>query len=86
MQDIEKKKLSKALGYRIRGIRVQKGLSQEKFSETVNADRTYVCKIENGKSNLTVWKLCEICELLGLTLKEFFNNDEFLKKYIDSEE
>lgn len=77
--------LSRMIGNKIRDVRVKKGLSQEEFAAIVNSDRTYICKIENGQRNLTVWKLCEICEKSGITLKEFFNNTEFSERYSNEE-
>ena len=69
--------LLEAIGKCIKEIRNSRGLSQEEFGELVDADRTYINKIENGYSNLTICKLCEICEKSDINLKDFFNSDVF---------
>jgi len=74
-------KLSKAIGGSIRELRTKSELSQDEFGAMVNADRTYICKIENGSKNLTICKLCEICENAGITLREFFSDEKFSEKY-----
>lgn len=74
---MERNDLSLILGRRIKAIRMQMGLSQDEFAGLVGADRTYVCKIENGRRNLTIKKLCSICEKCGFTLQDFFNDSSF---------
>jgi len=80
---MKNERLSKAIGYCIKSMRTKLGLSQDEFGSMVNADRTYICKIENGNKNLTIWKLCEICEKSGVTLRDFFNDEKFGQKYFE---
>lgn len=49
------------IGKRVRKIRLQKGISQEKFGELIGIKKAAVSKIENGdnslsRSNLTIKK------------------------------
>ena len=72
--------LSQAIGKRLRKLRLEKRMSQDDFGALVNTDRTYINKIENGTCNLTICKLCSICEKIDITLYDFFNDDSFKSK------
>ncbi len=63
------------IGYRIRAIRNNKGISQEKLALDSNLDRTYINSIENGRRNITIDSLTKITNALGVSLKDFFDND-----------
>lgn len=77
--------LLEEIGKSIKRIRNSRGLSQEEFGELVNADRTYINKIENGYSNLTICKLCEICEKSNTSLKDFFSEVKFENMFFNVE-
>ena len=81
------KTLSLAIGMRVKFFRSKMGMSQDDFGSYVGADRTYINKIENGTCNLTIYKLCSVCEKIGITLHEFFNDQSFREKlFIKMEE
>ncbi len=63
------------IGYRIRAIRNNKGISQEKLALDSNLDRTYINSIENGKRNITIDSLTKITNALNISLKDFFDKD-----------
>ena len=64
----------KDIGYRIKFIRINKmNYSQEDFAKLLNLDKTYICRVENGKQNLTVENLIRICDGLNVTLSDFFD-------------
>lgn len=64
----------KDIGYRIKFIRINKtNYSQEDFAKFLNLDKTYICRVENGKQNLTIENLIKICEGLNVTLSDFFD-------------
>ncbi len=67
-----------AFGKRVKELRLQKGISQEKLANIAGVDRTYMTQVENGKRNLTIEKIRQICKGLDITLGQFFDNDEFL--------
>ena len=83
---MEYDKLSVAIGNRIRSLRNKMGLSQEDFSGIVDSDRTYICKIENGTKNITIKKICIICESCGLSLKDFFDDESFSQIFFKTKE
>jgi transcriptional regulator with XRE-family HTH domain len=63
MQDVVKK-----VGYRIREIRRQKGLTQEEVAEKANINATYYGKIERGEGNVSLELLAAIAEALSTSL------------------
>jgi transcriptional regulator with XRE-family HTH domain len=48
------------VGNRIRELRLETGLSQEKLSFACNLDRTYVGSVERGERNISVINLNKI--------------------------
>ena len=42
------------IGQRIKQLRLETGLSQEKFALSIGMDRTYFASVENGKRNISV--------------------------------
>lgn len=61
------------VGNRIRVLRKQKGLSQEKLALIAGVDRTYLAGIESGKRNATIVSLEKIANALNVTMKDFFD-------------
>lgn len=60
------------LGNRIRELRKQTGLSQEKFALSIGMDRTYFASVENGKRNIAIVNLEKIANGLKISLSELF--------------
>lgn len=60
------------LGTRIKELRNQKGLSQEKFALDIGMDRTYFASVEAGKRNIAIINIKKIADGLGITLSELF--------------
>lgn len=69
--------IRKQVGLRIRQIRNDGKLSQEKAAFAANIDRTYWASVESGRRNISIINLEKICISFGITLKEFFNSDIF---------
>lgn len=71
----------KDIGLRIKFIRINKmNYSQEDFANLVGVDKSYICRAENGKQNLTLDNLIKICDGLNVSLSDFFdfNNVEII--------
>lgn len=60
------------LGKRIRKLRTQAGLSQEKFALKIGMDRTYFSSVEAGKRNIAICNIKKIADGLGVSLSELF--------------
>ncbi len=65
------------IGQRLRELRKQKGLSQEKFSFECELDRTYIASIEQGKRNVSIENIEKIAKALDMSVYEFFNYNLF---------
>lgn len=64
--------ITESLGKRIRELRTNRGLSQEKFSLLIEMDRTYFASVELGKRNISIINIEKIAHGLGVTLEELF--------------
>lgn len=61
-----------ALGNRIKQLRLQSGLSQEKFALKIGMDRTYFASVESGKRNISIQNIKKIADGLDVSLGELF--------------
>lgn len=66
--------IRKKLGLRIKELRLQKGISQEKFALTIDMDRTYFSSVEAGKRNISILNIKKIADGLGVSLNKLFEN------------
>lgn len=57
-------------GQRVRELRRKAGLSQERFAERCQLDRTYIGGIERGQRNVALRNIAIIARALGLTISE----------------
>ena len=62
----------KAIGMRIRALRKENRLSQEKFALMVSVERSYLARVEMGQKNPSIDVLEKIAHGLGMTLSELF--------------
>ena len=59
---------------RIKELRLQQGLSQEKFALIIGMDRTYYASVETGKRNVSLKNIKRIADGFGIPLGELFKN------------
>ncbi len=71
------------IGQRIKELREKAEMSQKDLAYTADLDRSYIASIENGQRNVSIVNIEKIANALNVTLKEFFNNNEF-EKYTKS--
>lgn len=67
------------VGLRIKELRAELGMSQEAFAYPIEMSRTYFAEVETGKRNVSIENIDRIARGLGVSLKEFFNSDLFVK-------
>ncbi len=67
------------IGQRIKELREKAEMSQKDLAYTADLDRTYIASIENGQRNVSIVNIEKIANALNVTLKEFFNDNEFEK-------
>ena len=75
----------KYIGERITELRYAKGISSEReLSRRLGKNELYIQHITNGKQNISLNSLCEICKFFGITPAEFFDpnyhNPDLLKE------
>lgn len=59
-----------AIGQNIRKYRLEKGLSQEKLSELLDANSKFVGHVERMERKISLTKLIEISKILGVKLED----------------
>lgn len=65
--------ITEKIGNRIRVLRKETGLSQEKFAAKIGMDRTYFASVELGKRNISIVNLEKIAEGLNISLGKLFD-------------
>ena len=64
--------INKIFGKRVRKLRIEKRLSQEKLAFISNMHRTYIGGIERGERNPSLKNIEAIAKALNVTLSELF--------------
>lgn len=64
--------IEEKVGQKIKQIRNEKGLSQEKLALKAEIDRTYLAGVEQGKRNPSIKSLEKIVEALGISFQDLF--------------
>ena len=64
--------ITEKIGNRIRELRKETGLSQEKFAAKIGMDRTYFASVELGKRNISIVNLEKIAVGLDVSLHDMF--------------
>ncbi len=62
--------INKDVGFRIREVRQDQGLSQEKLAALADLHRAYVGQIERGEKNIGLKNLEKIAKALGVNIKD----------------
>ena len=63
---------SREIGLKIKQLRQQVGLSQEKLAEMVGVTFQQIQKYENGQTTLNVLKLQQIAQALKVSVNDFY--------------
>jgi len=62
--------INKEVGFRIREVRQDRGLSQEKLAALAGLHRAYIGQIERGEKNIGLKNLEKIAKALGVNIKD----------------
>lgn len=76
MAELEKEDiiLKNKIADRIQSLRIKTGLSQSEFAQKHDIDRQIVNRWEsNNKRGITIYTINKFCNMLGITLKDFFD-------------
>ena len=63
---MDKQTLLKKFGKNVKIERIKKDLTQEKLAEIMNVSQNYVANIEGGKANMSLGKVLELSDFLGV--------------------
>ena len=55
------------IGSRLKKARTDKNLTQEKLAEKLDVSIAFLSRIERGNSNISLKRLSEVCDILGVT-------------------
>lgn len=64
--------VSSLLGFRIRELRLEMGISQEELAERAGVHRTYLGGVERGERNPSLKNITAVARALSDTLQELF--------------
>ncbi len=67
------RKLRNQIGRKVKALRLERGLSQEKLSECVDMSREHISCIERGKNLASTETLYYLAKFFEIDIKEFFN-------------
>ncbi|MBX5141425.1 helix-turn-helix transcriptional regulator [Rhizobium lentis] len=62
----------RTIGWNLRRLRVDRGLSQERLALEAEIDRSYVGRVERGRENVTVATLEAFAKVLSVSVSELF--------------
>lgn len=62
--------LNNKFGQRLRATRLEKGISQDELALISNLSRSYVCKLDRGKGNISLKVLYQLAEALEVQPQE----------------
>ena len=60
---------------RLSALRKQCGYTQNGLAERAGVSQTHLRRVELGEADITISHLQLICDALGISLKEFFNDE-----------
>ena len=64
--------ITQKFGNRVRELRTQRNVSQEKFAYSIGMDRTYLASVESGKRNISLENIKKIADGFGIALEKLF--------------
>lgn len=67
-----KPRLRQRFGSKIKGLRLESGLSQEAFADKCGYARTYMSRIETGRANVSLDAIETLATALRMTPGELF--------------
>lgn len=66
------RKLKNDIGRKVKSLRLEKGLSQEKLAEYVDMSREHISCIERGKNLASIETLFRLAMFFEINIKDFF--------------
>ena len=66
------KKIQNKIGKKLKNLRLDRNLTQEEVSFSVNISRDHLSNIENGKYPVNIKTLYKLAEFFNTEIKDFF--------------
>lgn len=66
--------ITQKFGQRIKFLRNERGISQEKFALSIDMDRTYYASVESSKRNISINNIEKIAKGFNVSLEELFKD------------
>jgi transcriptional regulator with XRE-family HTH domain len=70
----KKRDILAKFGSRVRKLRHETGLSQEKFAAKCDLDRTYLGSVERGERNIAIRNIERIAKVLRMSISELMKD------------
>ena len=70
----KKRDILKRFGARVRELRLEINLSQEKFAAKCDLDRTYLGSVERGERNIALRNIEKIAKAFSIPVSELTND------------
>lgn len=68
--------LAKNFGFKLKMLRMKKGMSQTTLANILNWQDTYLSDVERGKVNVTLKTINKIANALGIKEEKLFNFED----------
>jgi len=76
---MDKIDFQRLVGRRIKEIRSEKDIPQQRLASECDFDKSNMARIEAGRSNITIGTLLKVFKALEVTPNQFFNHPDFTK-------
>lgn len=73
---MEREELLRRFGARVRALRTERGMSQERLAELAELHRAYISGVEIGRRNISLWTLHRLANALGITSAELVDSED----------
>ena len=67
------RKLKNSIGRKIKGLRIENGITQEKLAEATGMSREHISCLERGKNLISIDSLYKIAQYFKTDIKGFFD-------------
>jgi len=74
---MEREVLLKRFGARVRALRTEQGMSQERLAELAQLHRAYISGVEIGRRNISIWTVHRIAHALGVTSSVLADDEDY---------
>ena len=70
--NLDDRQFLQQVGFRIRELRMSRGLTQAQLAESCGLHRTFIGSVERGERNIAILNLRRIAKTLRVSLTELF--------------